>query len=276
LVSFLVPFFACALLGCQLLAGLDKPLDAPPANDGGTSDGAADAASGDARGDATPGTSSRYAAVVLSDKPVAYYTFDEPEGARCADRSGRAADANLTGTFERGRPSALGDPGGRSVRLGGGAGLPLDPRFDFDFAQDSTFELWIRPSDPTPEGAMMTNLTSVDEVLSGSTLYFAAATPYVGYERWSTTLVRYAHVTQPLAPTPSGVFHFVVVNSGATATLFVNGTRYDGSPGSSTEPFRPRSLVVGQLPGDYDELAIYDRALSDVRIAEHYAVGIAK
>jgi len=271
---------ALALAACQVLAGLDGALDPPPltglTSDGGTAErpdsGAPNVA--DAEVDAPDAsTASAYADAVLADGPIAYLRFDEPSGASCADATGNGNGANLTGPFERGRPGVVAGPGA-GVRLGGSAQMPLDAAFDLADKSDFTVELWVRPEAAASRGDVLVNLESTGGSLYGAAIYFDTSTPFVGYEQWSKTLLRYAHAETPVSLAPNGALHVVVVLAGGRPTLFVNGTRYSGVRNADPDGAAPKALVFGRWRGDYDELALYAKALSEVRIAAHYARGI--
>lgn len=259
---------AAPLVACQLLVGfgeLASPSDAGAGSDA-TSEGATDGGPDAAR-------ASAYEAAVLADRPVAYYRFREASGAACADLSGKGNTANLAGSFVRGRPGIVAGEDARSVHLDDGATLVLDPKFDFDFTKDYSFELWFRGAVPDGGGVLFGNLQGVAGNLEGTTLYIKNSFPFFGFERWSKTLVRYAHVQAAVTPAPGGAFFVAVVSRAGVPTVFVNGVATSGFFGTTTAVFVPRALSLGTTAGDYADLAIYDRPLDDVRIVAHYALG---
>lgn len=267
--TLLLSAMVAPLVACQLLVGLGEPPTEPVRDDAAVAAGDADAATG-----ATDApSSSGYAAAVLADQPVAYYRLDEKAGAACADSSGNGNTANLGGAFVRARPTLLAGGDGASVHLGDGAGLVLDPKLDFDFTRDYTFELWFRGDAAGGDGQIFGNIEGVGGDLSGTNLYLKPTFPFVGFERWAKTLVRYCHVEQAVVPGPGNALFVAVVSRAGTPTIFVNGVGYVGHFGATSAAFVARSLFLGRLAGDYGELAIYDKALGDVRIAAHYALG---
>lgn len=259
---------ALPLVACQVLAGLDEPLEAPtadagpaPAPDGpvATEDGA---------------VGSPYAAAILVDRPVAYWRLDEKSGVRCADASGNDNAVTISGSGIRNR-AGLVRGAGASAGLGDGAEILLDPRFDFGLDAEFTIEFWFRPKVPGSNGPMLTNLAGSAGTLVGSTLYLSQTGPvYMGYERWSGELFRYAHAVEPITFSARGFLHVAIVTRAGQASLFIDGTKYGGGSGPQPTTFTASSLKVGELAGDYDELAIYDRALSDQRVAAHYGAGV--
>ena len=270
---------ALLLASCQILAGLDGPLAPPPfveasadaPNERSPEDGPFDTSNADVSDAASL---SAYAMAVVADRPVALYRFDELSGASCEDRTGNGNTLSLSGPFVRGRPGVV-KGSTTSVGLGDAAQLLLPTKFDFGFDQDFSFELWVKPNRLDMQSAFVDDLNNTGLGLTGSVLYFGPTSPFVGYERWHEgTLFRLAHALTPVTPGPGGVFHVVVVNRAQTATLFVNGSRYDGTKGAPDGGnFTPGTFVFGQFPADYADLAIYDKALDDTRVAAHYGAG---
>jgi large repetitive protein len=266
---------ALPLAACQLLAGLGDPLSSPvPADAAPAPDGATPATDGATpRLDAGP-DGSAYETAVLADGPVAYYRFDEASGAKVADKSGHGNDANLAGGFVRAKPAVIAGSDGVSVHLGDGAQMLIASKFDFDLTTDCTFEIWFRPDVDDAGGALFGNLTGTPGALTGVTLYLGTKVPYAAYERWNGLLVRYAHSEVPVSAGPGGIYHLVAVNRGGHSTLFLDGSRIDGNiVGATDAGYASRAIALGYWAGDYDELAIYDKALDDERIAEHYGLG---
>ena len=256
---------AAAVSACQLLVGVGEPLPGPSAGDSGTP-GASSSSSGAA--EAGPVPTDAYARAVLADGPVLYLRFSEATGSRVADLSGAGGDLFLSGAFQRGRPGLIAGAD-TSVGLGNGAQLSIPARFDFALDASFTYELWVRLD---KRGEVLSNLEGAPPNLRGSALYLSDTRPEVGFERWSQSLLRSAHQLGPLTPGPRGAFHLVVVNGPDRPVVYVNGVREAGgrNPGPA---LTPAALVVGNAPGDYDEIAVYDKALSDERIIAHYGVG---
>lgn len=270
--SMLLIALGCQDVACQLVAGLDEPLTEP--TDAGSAPPAATSDAGSEGGAPDGGGGSAYAAAVLADRPLTYYRFDETSGTTAKDSSGRGKDAFFVGAAERDAEPVI-DGDGRAVTLGGTARLPLDVSLDFSFNVSSTYEIWLRPTDAdNPTGGVFTNLEGDGNAgtLEGVALYFNSTSPFVGYERWQNELVRFGHALARPTAGPRGAYHIVVVNEGDAAFLWINGVRFGGNTGSRAS-YLPRSIVVGDIPGRYDELAVYDAALPEARIQEHYRIG---
>ena len=255
--------------GCQVIAGLDAPLD-----DARSADAATDGGSTDALSPSTDGAASAYAAEVLNDTPTAYFRFSETSGDEPVDATGRATVARITGAAARGRPSVVAEPGA-SLGLVGGARVQLPSPLDRPPSADATWEVWIRPTSPAPEGPAVTTITSLGGTqLQGSMLFLSQRTPSAGFERWTGDLAAAAHASSRIAAAPGGVYHLVGVSRGGVPRLVVNGGLYQGFDKGLGKPWTSTALVeLGTLEGDYDEVAFYDYALSDERIQAHYAAG---
>lgn len=245
---------------CQLLVGVGDPLPSAVGDAGPT--GTSSGSSG------TPAPDDAYARAVLADGPVLYLRFSEASGSRVADLSGNGNELFLSGAFQRARPGLVAGAD-TSVGLGNGAQLVIPARFDFGLDAPFTYELWVRLD---KRGEVLSNLEGSPPNLLGTNLYLSDTRPEIGFERWSGTLVRYAHQIGPLTPGPRGAFHLVVVNGPDRPVVFVNGVREAGGKNAGTS-LRAAALVAGNAPGDYDEIAIYDKALTDERIAAHYGIG---
>lgn len=255
---------ALVTTSCQALAGLDAPLEAPPSNapsDAGTPAGQLDSSAAGG---------SAYARAVLADAPILYLRFSESSGVRAADSSGQKKDVVISGGPTRGRPSLIaGDPD-PAVGMGATAQLLLDAVYDFPLAAAFTYELWVRP---TAYGDLISNQVNRPE-LYGTGLSFDPQLPFVRFERWGGTILRFAHA-EDAVPALGAVHHVVAVNTPTRPVLFVNGVRWEGKLSSSSAPLpSPSALAVASgVKGDIDELAIYDKALPDARILAHYALG---
>lgn len=252
-----------ATTGCQVLAGIDEPLPGPAAattvqrGDGGAaSDGG--------------GASSGYAQAVLADAPIIYLRFSETSGVRVRNLGTSGGELVVSGNAVRGRPSLIGDAD-PSIGLGEGAELTLDATVDYPLKAAFTYELWIRP---TAFGDVLSNQVNRPD-LYGTAIYLTDRQfPHLGFERWSGTIVRFAHSEDRTPPVVGALLHIVVVNAPDLPALYVNGTRYQGyaNDDKALPSPSPLSLASG-AKGDYDEVAVYDHALAPDRVLAHYAAG---
>ncbi|MBP9204819.1 MAG: LamG domain-containing protein [Kofleriaceae bacterium] len=226
----------------------------------------ADAHEGD--GDAAAG----YAALIATDRPIAYWKFDEASGRTALDSAGN-------------NPGQIGGQLERGAGVAGSAGLVFDgattrvefgDAFPFAGAQPYTLELWIKPrvvddrvrfliSRRTPTGA------------EGYTLYYGK-----DFVLASRTI---AGVEQAYAAGPvlvAGRFtHVAATYDGTEVALYLDGVYQGGMVAAPLAAALPGALVMGELEsttfykvdGVVDEVAFYDTALAPARIAAHHAAG---
>jgi hypothetical protein len=73
-----------------------------------------------------------YAATVLSDRPIAYYRFDETSGSTAHDASGNGNDATIGTGVTWGAPGAIAGDANTAIHVAeGSAGVDVGERFDF-------------------------------------------------------------------------------------------------------------------------------------------------
>jgi len=168
------------------------------------------------------------------------------------------------------------DIGGKSVGLGGGATLPLDPKFDFALIQNFTFEFWFR-GELIDAGELLGNTSwdSVAQTQTGTTFFNGSKATAV--ERWAGAAGQLAFARAfTFVPTPGDSLFFAVVSASGTPTLYINGVAYAGTleanPTDASVMNGPL-VLARQVAGEYGELAIYDHALAATQIAAHYTAG---
>jgi hypothetical protein len=242
---------------------------APP-NDGAVVvDGSSSGALPDSADAADPSTA--YAAVVLADGPVAYYRFEDPSDANFAKDSVGTHNANATAAGVK-----FGGPGlrGGGATFDGTASLDVGDVFDFAGKQPFTLELWLRSSGSQVEGELIHKRDQNVDPFKGYILYANTGSPH--FEAWGVDLNAYSDAKL------SSTFSYVVVtvaygaNGKGNATIYVNaqpGTAggYDNVLDLADTPAPLRFGLA--FTGVLDEIALYDKALPNDRILEHYRAG---
>ena len=199
-----------------------------------------------------------YEALVLEDRPIAYWRFEEADGPLAIATVG--GDGAYQGEPAFGQPGAL--TGSRSVTLGGD-GDWIDTA-DLVLAGDLSVEGWISAcGDPIDNGD---GLFSEDGD-AGANLNLFAAEPRF----WSGTTDQGDIVWAGSEVVHARWYHLAVTRSGGVMTLYLDGVAVH--TGSYAEPITVGALGIGNgaTAAQLDEIAIYDRALTPGQLAAHVA-----
>jgi len=200
--------------------------------------------------------------------PVHLWHFDEPSGAAAVDVAGGEV-GRLAPEVERVRGCA-----GGGVALGGNARSRVDLGTEAGQfgTRDFTVSLWFRTTTQHSNNELLSNR---DNGSHGNFFNLRFARGKVVYELDQDTSGTNYVALESAPGMNDGAWHHVVARRrGASATLFVDGRRAaDGSTGGVTNVDNGRDLEVGSsaVAGEYDlyfhgavdEVAIFDRALSD-------------
>lgn len=251
--------------------GADAQDAGGPADDGNVEGGDAAAEADDAEAG-----SLSYAATVLSDGPIAYFRLDDTTTSTAKDSSGNGHDGSYQGGVTLGVPGAIANDPDTAVQFDGHSAemvATLPGSFDFTGNVPYSIEVWLEPaSDPTGMGVVGKNAYAAD---AGDYLGWYVAYNSGDYlDNW-----RNNDETGKAAPAPGGFLHVVATYDGTNLALYVNGQPFASSPSSTAlvgtgAPFTAGGVANwGMFAGVLDEIAIYDKALPQTRIAAHYARG---
>ncbi len=217
-----------------------------------------------------------YAAIVMADRPAAYWRLSETGSAIALDYAGGYDGIYVDGAVQR-QPGALKDDADTAAGFDGFSGMVEVPHAAALNGTQYTIECWAK-------------------VVGGSGIYRSpltsrAGSPERGYIFYATPADVWEHWTgQGPAGGWNGIAgpavvydewtYLVATCDGTTKRFYVNGVE----AGSSTTPFGPntdRPLRIGAgatdsptgnffFYGDVDEVAVYPTALPAERIALHY------
>jgi hypothetical protein len=207
---------------------------------------------------------------VLSDGPVGYFRFGEASTVMGAlDET-----AHHTGDYRAvtvGAPGAIAGDSNTAVQLPGSPDSEVYFGDIFDFAGNApfSFELWMRPTMVDSESRRIFEKSSQ---AGGYTAVLSMSNGLIVY-RDGTGNTDIA--TLPVNAFPLNAYtHVVVTYDGARLKMYRNGIESDSQPATTAIPDTDVPLIVGQgFAGSFDELAIYDKALSLDRIGAHYRAG---
>lgn len=252
----------------------DAPIEDAPAEDAPVEDAGTDALE-DA---CTPRT---YGEVVLADTPSAFYRFEEgrPMGTAIDEVGTHHAmygdrDHEHIPSVTDGNAVRMSTEGGRNPRI-------LLPESLRSIVSGTTVsvEVWMRR-------------IGFDATFDQNTIFVASEFMQQGYRFIHREDGRVAFLTRSVGgstavESASGVVddgwhHFVLVIDGTEVEGYVDGERLFFEPAADIvhQLDRPLEFGIGTVNGvraraDYDELALYDRALDADTIAAHHAAGLA-
>jgi hypothetical protein len=286
---------AC-MIGCSLLvdtAGFDRlPASSPEAGEASVSADATVANDSAVDGGDAASPTSKYAAAVLADQPLAYWRMGAPVAGAIRDESGRGNDLRLMGVstgYALASPGALKGDSDPGIHLDGKSAWfeALRPR-DLDLVGSSiTVEAWARlPAQQVGFERYQQLVSSSDDQGTdrhGYLLYVDTVDRTCAVE-WSPPAVNLPGAGDVY--TPDAWMH-VAATYDATANriiIYFNGAERDRKNVSGALVARVSAFVVGAdhaagdsvLNGDIDEVAIYPRALTQAQLAKHYLIGITE
>jgi hypothetical protein len=214
-----------------------------------------------------------YSSEVLADSPLAYYRLGESSGTVAADSSGNGRDGAYVGAITLGAASLLPTVSNTAMALSANSGqrMAVASAAWMNLTAAISVEAWVDITgwgDPVVNKFDSTSTRSWRLVRAGSDWLFT---------------IWFSDGTSAAITTPAGSGgHLVATWDGSTIALYVNGT-LAASAATAAKTLRTGSdaIEVGRYSGQaasvptavYDEVAIYDHALSSTRVAAHYTAG---
>ena len=278
-------FVVVAVTGCSLLVLDDSEFsggrpapdveggaDITP-NEAGASD--PDGATADAGVDAM---TSRYALAVLEDAPTLYWRFGESNGTMAKAAAGTDGTYSVAGIGLGTAGALAGDPDTAVTLTDGSGRITVDTGASFNGLTPFSVELWVKPATSnTNLGFVLDHTDWSGDDRRGWCLL--AGKSNASFERWASTTAKSSVGNTTLA---AGQWHHLVGTfDGTTMRLFIDTVRVEERSGSVELPARNSTMTVGHTScncghvssfgGDVDELAVYDKALTEPQIKAHYA-----
>jgi hypothetical protein len=219
---------------------------------------------------------SRYEAAIVASGPTSYWRFEDSDAA-AANTIAQGPVGTISGTVSTGEQSAA--PAlGRCLRFqAGGVMIPFSPLIEP--TEEFAVELWMNadPAGPTFGFA----LSMGRDIAIGSLKFVMRPTlPDCTLICGKNDYVRGSWPV-PAGSTTSAWHHYVFTWSRAAnrATMFVDGVVVSDLPFATTFTTNQQPLFIGRhgLPtfpyyfvGSIDEVAIYQRSLSETEVLQHY------
>jgi hypothetical protein len=260
---------------CAPTCGADAAIDAeardtqPPENDV-----AVDAP--------TPcGADAGYRALVLCDRPAAYFRLDDLGPPDAIDEvDGGPAGAYVTtgdGGVTYGVPGAIAGDDDKAIHLGGDAFVSGGPALGFPQNAPFSLEAWVAPEGDSFSYRRIMERLAYDVNGSPHDGYILYNHDPAGCERWVDGGV----ATTTTTVIGNGAFsHVVATYDGAALRLYIDGSLRATADAGAPADDVPATFYVGGSLGPYsgwigaiDEVAVYDHALLPERVTAHYRAG---
>jgi hypothetical protein len=230
---------------------------------------------------ATVGSES-YRALVLEDRPVAYWRLGESSGTVAKDEV-VAHPGTYVGVLGHGPGAIPSDSDGAMTGTGQGGYVRIGDVFDFAGGKPFTLEAWVKP----------TRVTAYKKILGKRAVNPSAPTIAPGYEIGLADLPRGLYfaaqssaaaqlfIETGIAPPPDRFTHVAVVFDELSFRIFLDGeVIVSRAWGASQLEDTGWDFVIANgslggagtsLDGSVDEVALYDHALSPDRVKAHHA-----
>lgn len=231
-----------------------------------------------------------YRAVILADSPLAYYRLDETSDGVALDETRHGNDAQLqhipgvtgVGAVDYKRPGAIVGDASYSVRfLGNGvpdgseASIETMTLSTASWGGDFTIEGWVRPSTDIPSG--WRHLFFVAERYTNGTGgegFRMGWDPSLTPTAWSDEAGGTSNIDASVALVVDEWNHLAFVHEGTRISIYINGELGVSAPFAYAAPVTTADYGFGAMHGmpsnsDFDELAVYGRALTVVELAAH-------
>lgn len=211
-----------------------------------------------------------YSAEVLADSPLSYWRLDETSG-NAIDIGSLAVAGVVAGSPTRGVAGLVSD--GTAYTFAGTSGIETADTAGYPHASESnlTLEMWAKWT----EGSTFMCGFTLRDASDATVIEFNRTAGKVGVWRGGSVIITSA------ASYNDGNRHHIVAKYTATvgAALFIDGVSVSVSGTRNGPTGTLRALIaqnwggIQRFSGTIDEVAIYGAALSDARIAAHYAAG---
>lgn len=217
-----------------------------------------------------------YTPIVSGDAPLAYYRLGENGGLSASDFTGN----NYTGIYSAtgvtyGQTGAVPNDTNTAVLLNGTTGKVTLPASLNPTTGSFSFECWVKVSSfPGATKPIIANYNTVTGVSKGAGLQINSS----GHILWTIANNSGTFVSITSTAITTNTFHHAVgTYDGSTSKFYLDGTLVSSSTfninSGTDQTFIGSSPFNDFLACTIDEVAIYNRALSQAEVSEHYSNG---
>jgi hypothetical protein len=224
----------------------------------------------------TQGTGPSYASAVAEDAPVSWWRLGESSGTVAADQEALNPGAYLTGTTLGAASLVSTEPSNAAVAFDGAKGaVRVASSASLNLSSPFSLEAWIKPSKLPAAGSFASVLTKAESYslqFNGPSLEFTVIQSGARHR-----------LQAPSGTIVAGSTYYVVgTYDGTTQRLYVNGSQVASAALTGGASVTSNPLYLGSwggseefFAGTIDEAAVYGKALTATRVAEHYVAGTA-
>jgi len=280
LVHACLPIVALSVAGCTLLLDPDEYRDGAQSHAGGSGPGGGSSGTGGCTGgcgvvSATAGGTGGaggmgpgYEAVVMADRPVAYWRLGDAVGSATAKNIASQMGDGSYQNVVLGADGLISDPD-TAASFSGSLSSYLDVGTPFVFSgfERFTLEAWLDAQivDSVPR--------YIFDVWNGIDDGYR-----VDFDSTSLRFLRQVAGLDAIgslaAPMPSEILYVVAVYDGSNVCIYANAGIPSCSPSDGNLMLSGKSLSIGyNVNGVLDEVAVYARELTPAQIDAHFAAG---
>lgn len=220
---------------------------------------------------------SYYARSVLLDNPIRYYRLDEVSGTVANDEGTQGQNGTLSGTVTLGQSGLLVDDPDTAMLFDGTTGQIALPTTGLPIgANPWSIEAWVKTGVSLPASSSAIVAFGSNVANEVATLFFSTAT-----NDFRIDLFGGGTALGPTASTNT-VYHLVGVFDGSRLFLYQNGVLVGGPVNATSNIVLGSAFIAQSITGlarwnnIIDEVALYNYALSSLRINTHYMNGSAR
>lgn len=227
--------------------------------------------------------STAYTGTVLNDNPIGYWRLGEPSGTTAYDASGNGYHGTYNGGFTLAQAGPIVSDNNTSTLFNGTTGnVSIPSSFSMTNFANFSVECWVKLTSATfAQSPRLVANSHSDVDFHGFELYFlnnAASINFVAGNGGSSANANWVN-----AFAAGTWYHIVGTFNSSTLTVYVNGvSRATASlSGNINTPNSNLALAYADtyngdfLPGNLDEVAVYNYALTSTQVTNHYNAALA-